>query len=86
MQPKETEDMAAMEYGPGEEAEGDEGEESNAGDDTTLYCFCQKVSYGEVRYHPLAFLFLNLSLSPSRVSFLLTFSSVFFLLGSDDWL
>ncbi|KAA1064940.1 hypothetical protein PGT21_050064 [Puccinia graminis f. sp. tritici] len=48
MQPKETEDMAAIEYGPGEEAEGDEGEESNAGDDTTLYCFCQKVSYGEM--------------------------------------
>ncbi|CAH7670525.1 hypothetical protein BY996DRAFT_7869736 [Phakopsora pachyrhizi] len=32
-----------------EEEEGvEEGEESNAGDDTTLYCFCQKVSYGEM--------------------------------------
>lgn len=51
IQPKEAEEIAAMEYGQGDEAEGDEGEESNAGDDTTLYCFCQKVSYGEVRYH-----------------------------------
>ncbi|KAI7953690.1 hypothetical protein MJO28_006237 [Puccinia striiformis f. sp. tritici] len=48
MQPKEAEEVAAMEYGPGDEAEGDEGEDSNAGDDTTLYCFCQKVSYGEM--------------------------------------
>ncbi|POV99332.1 hypothetical protein PSTT_13858 [Puccinia striiformis] len=48
MQPKEAEEVAAMDYGPGDEAEGDEGEESNAGDDTTLYCFCQKVSYGEM--------------------------------------
>lgn len=48
IQPKEAEELAAMEYGQGDEAEGDEGEESNAGDDTTLYCFCQKVSYGEM--------------------------------------
>lgn len=48
IQPKEAEEIAAMEYGQGDEAEGDEGEESNAGDDTTLYCFCQKVSYGEM--------------------------------------
>jgi hypothetical protein len=52
MQTKEAEELAAVEYTQGEEAEGDEGEESNAGDDTTLYCFCQKVSYGEVRYRP----------------------------------
>ncbi|OAV96814.1 hypothetical protein PTTG_03537 [Puccinia triticina 1-1 BBBD Race 1] len=50
IQPKETEEMAAMEYDPGEEAEADEGEESNAGDDATLYCFCQKVSYGELTF------------------------------------
>lgn len=46
--PKEAEEPASSGYAPVEEVEVDEGEGSNAGDDMTLYCFCQKVSYGEM--------------------------------------
>ncbi|MBW0492870.1 hypothetical protein O181_032585 [Austropuccinia psidii MF-1] len=45
--PKEMDEPTA-ETNLAEEAEVDEGEESNAGDDTTLYCFCQRVSWGEM--------------------------------------
>lgn len=33
---------------PTEEGDGDEGEEGDDGDDKELYCFCQKLSYGEM--------------------------------------
>ena len=42
--------------GPDEDAEGDDdveegnGDEDEDNEDKTLYCFCQKMSYGEVRF------------------------------------
>lgn len=39
------EETQAVEEGEGEEGEGEEGDD---GDDKELYCFCQKLSYGEM--------------------------------------
>lgn len=39
------EETQAAEEGEGEEGEGEEGDD---GDDKELYCFCQKLSYGEM--------------------------------------
>lgn len=39
------EEIQAVEEGEGEEGEGEEGDD---GDDKELYCFCQKLSYGEM--------------------------------------
>ncbi|KAF8558722.1 hypothetical protein OG21DRAFT_1474585 [Imleria badia] len=39
------EEIQAVEEGEGDEGEGDEGDD---GDDKELYCFCQKLSYGEM--------------------------------------
>lgn len=48
--------------GPDEDAEGDDdveegnGDEDEDNEDKTLYCFCQKMSYGEVR----SYMFLSM--------------------------
>ena len=39
------EEIQAAEEGEGDEGEGEEGDD---GDDKELYCFCQKLSYGEM--------------------------------------
>jgi hypothetical protein len=50
--------------GPDEDAEGDDdveegnGDEDEDNEDKTLYCFCQKMSYGEVRAYAVIFAFL----------------------------
>lgn len=45
------------EEGVGEgEGEGEEGEEGGDPEDKEIYCFCQKLSYGEVRLRHLVIL------------------------------